>query len=76
MGTLTPHSQRWINHTSRESMKTQQMNNTIYRTDPADTHIPFHPAAEYTSSSAQGTFSRTDDRLGCKTGLRRLSQGD
>lgn len=43
--------------------------------DLADVHLTFYPRAEYTFfSSAQGTFSRTDDRFGCKTSLSKFKE--
>ena len=56
--------------------ETQALNDTLNKTDFIDIYRTFHPkTTEYTFfSSAQGTFSRTDNILGHKSSLGKFKE--
>ena len=68
---LTP-----MGRSSKQKMnkETQVLNDTLDEMDPIDIFRTFHPNAEYTFSSAHGTFSRIDHILGHKSNLSKLKK--
>ena len=54
--------------------ETQVLNDTLDKMDLIDIFRTFHPNAEYTFSSAHGTFSRIDHILGHKSNLSKFKK--
>ena len=54
--------------------ETQVLNDTLDEIDLINIFRPFHPNAEYTFSSAHGTFSRIDHILGHKSNLSKFKK--
>ena len=54
--------------------ETQVLNDTLDKMDLIDIFRTFHPNAEYTFSSAHGTFSRIDHILGHKPNISKFKK--
>ena len=62
-----------LDHLDKKSIRTLNLNYMLDQMDPTDIHRTFHQrAAEYTLSSAYGTFSRINYMLGTKQVLTNL----